>query len=185
VLDAALELIAAEGYAAVTMEAVARRCDVAKTAVYNAFPTREELLTALLEREIAGGVRVLAGALDEDPDDGDPLGPALRWLARVTTAIRENAPAWRLFLAPTDQMPPGVREAADGARAVAVARIRALMAPLLAERPELAGIDADMLAHSLYAVCEQGTRLMLDDPEHYTQERVLAFARDFLSKIIR
>lgn len=168
------------------MEAVARHCGVAKTAVYNAYPTREALLTALLEREIAGGLRVLAGIPGDDaePAGDDPFGPALRWLERVTTAICENAPAWRLFLAPTDQTPPAVREAADAARAVAVAHIRTLMVPLLRQRADLASMDHEMLARSLYAVCEQGTRLMLEEPDQFTQERVLTFARDFLTLLL-
>ena len=49
VLDAALSIITEDGYAAVSMEAIARRVDVAKPVVYNAFAGLDALLHALLE----------------------------------------------------------------------------------------------------------------------------------------
>jgi AcrR family transcriptional regulator len=49
VLDVALKLIVEKGYAAATMEAVAREADLAKPRVYSAYPGRGPLLRALLE----------------------------------------------------------------------------------------------------------------------------------------
>jgi AcrR family transcriptional regulator len=51
ILDEAARLILAEGLSAVSMERVARDAGISKGLVYNYFPTREALLTALLNRE--------------------------------------------------------------------------------------------------------------------------------------
>lgn len=50
-LDAALRLLNQHGYAALTMEAVAKAVDQAKPRVYAAYPGLEPLLVTLLERE--------------------------------------------------------------------------------------------------------------------------------------
>lgn len=186
-LDAALALIVEQGYAAVTMEAVARRLDLAKTVVYNAFPGRDQLLDALLRREAAKALATFFAALPQD-DDGetvaDALGTALRWVEAVATAIASDPTAWRLILLPPDETPSQVREAVDGGRAVVTAQIEAMMAPLLDARPDLREIDRELLALSLLAVCEQGARQLLARPEEFPVERVVRFARGFLAALV-
>jgi AcrR family transcriptional regulator len=49
-IDVASQLVAAEGLAAVTMERIAALAEVSKPVLYNHFPDRGALLTALLER---------------------------------------------------------------------------------------------------------------------------------------
>lgn len=51
ILDAAAELVVAEGVSAVSMERVGRMASVSKALVYSYFNNRHELLTALLVRE--------------------------------------------------------------------------------------------------------------------------------------
>lgn len=53
ILDEAAQLILAEGLYAVSMERLAREVGISKGLVYNYFPTRDALLTALLNREQA------------------------------------------------------------------------------------------------------------------------------------
>jgi len=53
ILDEAAQLILAEGLYAVSMERLARDIGISKGLVYNYFPTRDALLTALLNREQA------------------------------------------------------------------------------------------------------------------------------------
>ncbi|MDT5015778.1 MAG: hypothetical protein QOD39_1938, partial [Mycobacterium sp.] len=63
ILEAALRLITAQGYSAATMEAIAREADIAKPRVYAAYPGREPLMQALLEREEARIIAALATAM--------------------------------------------------------------------------------------------------------------------------
>lgn len=53
ILDEAAQLILSEGLYAVSMERLARDIGISKGLVYNYFPTRDALLTALLNREQA------------------------------------------------------------------------------------------------------------------------------------
>ncbi|HWI06822.1 MAG TPA: helix-turn-helix domain-containing protein, partial [Solirubrobacteraceae bacterium] len=67
VLDAALRLITNVGYGALTMEAVAREAGLSKPVVYNAFPGRTALLSALLAREEGRALGALAEAMPPRP----------------------------------------------------------------------------------------------------------------------
>ena len=53
IMDVAAQIILAEGLSAVSMERVARDVGISKGLVYNYFPMRDALLTALLNREQA------------------------------------------------------------------------------------------------------------------------------------
>lgn len=181
VLDAAFALIVEHGYAAATMEAIARQAGLAKTVVYNAYPRRGPLLEALLERETSRALQMLTS---ESPVPGsDPNEVLVAWVEHAARAIAENPSLWRLVLAPTEGTPPAVRNAVDMGRALVLGRIRELLAPFLAARPKLAGIDHDLMARSLLAICEQGAVLLLERPEQYPVERVVQFARDFLAAL--
>ena len=52
ILDAAARLLLEEGFTEVSMERLGREAGVSKALVYNYFPNRNDLLRALLEREI-------------------------------------------------------------------------------------------------------------------------------------
>src|SRR5919204_3630953 len=71
-LDAALSVLDADGFAGLTIEGVAREAGLAKTVVYDTFGGREELLRALLAREQERALSALAAALPEPPLPDDP-----------------------------------------------------------------------------------------------------------------
>jgi TetR/AcrR family transcriptional regulator, fatty acid biosynthesis regulator len=52
ILDAAARLLMAEGFTEVSMERLGREAGISKALVYNYFPNRNDLLRALLEREM-------------------------------------------------------------------------------------------------------------------------------------
>lgn len=52
ILDAAKELFAGNGYAATTMQMIARRADLVPSAIYHYFAGKEDLLEAVLIREV-------------------------------------------------------------------------------------------------------------------------------------
>jgi AcrR family transcriptional regulator len=183
VLDAAFSLIVDQGYPAATMEAIARQANLAKTVVYNAYPRRGPLLQALLERETARALAMLVSK--PPPSDSDPGAVLVAWVERAAESIAANPSLWRLVLAPTEGTPPAVRKAVGMGRAVVLGRIRALLDPVLAGRPELAGLDADLAARSLLAICEQGALLMINQPGEYSVERMTRFAREFLAVLAR
>lgn len=178
VLDVALRLITDHGYGAVTMEAVARAANLAKPVVYNAYPGRAELLSALLEREERRAFRTLAEAMR--PTGGDPTAALLAWLRGVAEAIAANPSAWRLMLLPADETPDVVRQRVARGRAVALEQARLFTRSLLAERPSLGALDEELTAHALLAACEQGAKLMIADPDRYPPERLVQYAENLL-----
>jgi AcrR family transcriptional regulator len=78
-LDAAIEVLAESGADRLTMEAVAKRADVATRTLYNHFSTRDELIAAALQRLL----QEYRDAFDmRPPGEGDPP-ERLRSFARV------------------------------------------------------------------------------------------------------
>jgi AcrR family transcriptional regulator len=175
VLDAALKLIADHGYGAVTMDAIAREADIAKPVVYNCFPGRRALLHALLDREERRGLEVLAEAMPPNALAKPAAEVLIEWIRNMANAIAAEPPSWRLILLPPDGTPEEVRERVHAGRAFALAQAQALIAGLFGERAG-AGLDPELLSHSLFAVCENGARLLLEDPDRYPPERLIAYA---------
>src|ERR1700761_3235285 len=70
-LDAALRTAVDQGFAAVTMDRIARAAGVTRPVVYGLFPDRGALLAALLERETKRARAALAPALPPVPAPGD------------------------------------------------------------------------------------------------------------------
>ena len=180
VLDAALRLITAHGYAAVTMEAVAREADLAKPSVYNALAGRDALLQALLEREEGRALRTLAGAMPEGPDEADPIAALLAWARSLAHAIAADPAPWRLMLLPPDETPRLVRDRVQRGRDLAVAQARAL----IGRQPALAGLDQDLTAGVLVAGCEHAVTRMLTDPAGYPPDRLIAYAEGLLGVLV-
>lgn len=75
ILDAAAALLAEGGYAALTMDAVARRAGTNKNAVYRRWPHRAALGVAAYRRRAAAG--------SEPPDTGELRGDVLEYLRRA------------------------------------------------------------------------------------------------------
>lgn len=107
VLDAAQALIAEEGFARLTMEAVARRARAGKATVYRWWPSRGHLLLALYSRAKATLTAPDSGDLRQDLalylaqmirqwqgcDGQPPLGPLFRLLiaeAQVDDTVRQT-----------------------------------------------------------------------------------------------
>ena len=174
VLDVALDLITERGYGAVTMEAVAREAHLAKPVVYNAYPGRAALLSALLEREERRAFRALAQAMQQT--ERDPAAALLGWLRAVAEAIAANPAAWRLMLLPADETPDVVRQRVQRGREVALEQARSFIRSVVAQHPGLGALDEELTAHALLAACEQAAKLMIADPRRYPPERLVTYA---------
>lgn len=163
------------------MEAVARRAELAKTVVYNAFPGRTELLSALLERESARALGTLVDALaSTGPAGDDPLEAPLRWVEAIAVAIQREPTTWRLILFPPEAPPEALKASIQAGRDLVLGHVRTILADLALARPSIARFDEDFLPRALMAVCEEGSRQLIAAPDEYDPERVVAFARELL-----
>lgn len=145
-LDVARDIVAADGYSALTVDRVAGGSGVTRAVVYQQFTDLSGLLTALLDRESAvafAGIGSVQGARDIDE------------LGRGILAYLHAAPtSWRIILRPPDGAPPEVRVRIELGRAYA----RSVAARHLR-------IDPDgTAARILLAAIEELARLHLDDP---------------------
>ncbi|MBJ3785998.1 TetR/AcrR family transcriptional regulator [Devosia sediminis] len=129
------------GYAAMTMDGVARAAGINRTTLYRRWPSKAALLGNLLDSEID---RL------EQPPLPPGLGPALdAVLAGLADNLsrREGVALARTFTAPE----PELRDLARASRLRALARIRAPFEAAAASGEIAADSDIDMLAQLLFS----------------------------------
>ncbi len=184
ILDATLRLVTRDGYAATTMEAVAREVQLAKPRVYAAYPGRGPLLLALLEREQH---RVLSQLDTAMPAPADRTGFAATLATAAANMLRAAAThpdSARLLILPAQDAPPEVREYSTRARDFALSNLRALI-DWAAERADgPTGLDAEVLAIALLAVGEQLLRSTLTDPDRYPPARLIDFVETAVGQLV-
>ncbi|RDI51543.1 TetR family transcriptional regulator [Nocardia mexicana] len=171
-LDVTRDIVAAEGFVAVSIDRVARAADVTRAVVYQQFTDLPGLVAALLERERA---IALAGvdSVDRPAPDGD-----VDAVGRGILAYLHAAPAsWRIILRPPDGAPPELREQIELGRAYA----RRVGARHLSRFAGV-GVDPDgPTERILLAAMEELARLHLEDPSAHPDELVLRYLRSLVS----
>jgi AcrR family transcriptional regulator len=183
-LDAALRLIAREGYGGASMEAVAREAGVTKPVVYDAFGGRGEMLRALLEREENRALQEGAWAIPALPQDRDPDELLTDGVLAFLRAVRAHPDPWRLILLPVDGTPDVVREHVERGRQAVLEQLEELVKWGL-ERRGGPGLDPEIGAHVISAVAEQSARLVLTEPARFTPERLGTFIARLMAGLQR
>jgi AcrR family transcriptional regulator len=182
-LDAALDVIGERGYGGVTMEEIALRAGVTKPVVYDIFANRGELLMALLEREEARALSLLAEVLPDTASQEDPDTLIVDGFRAFLESVAENPTTWRLIVMPADGTPEVVREHVEVGRAGVRGRLEEVLAWGIEARGGPAGLDVELAAQSLIALAEHHARLVLTDPQLYTPQRFADFIGSLLSVI--
>jgi AcrR family transcriptional regulator len=129
-LDAALEAFADKGFHGASVASIATRAGTSKGLVYAYFPTKEDLLVAVVRRRLADAVALL----DAVPP-GPPAEQLGRFIADQLDAAAANVTSYRLLLAL--ELQPDVAPALRRATV-------ALAAPLTALADRLTAIFADL-----------------------------------------
>ena len=175
-------MIDAGGYAAVSMEAVARAAEVTKPVVYDVFGDLGSLLAALLEREEKRALAQLAEAIPAEPST-DPDRLAVAAFVAFMRAVASRPASWRLILMPAESTPEVVREHVEAGREQIRARVAELVTWGVEVRGGPQGLDVELAAQSLVAVGEHLGRLVLTRPKEFTPERAGAFAEALLAAL--
>ncbi|WP_354699890.1 hypothetical protein DSM112329_00148 [Paraconexibacter sp. AEG42_29] len=181
-LDAALEIVDTQGFGAFSIEAVAREADLAKTVVYASFDNPDALLSAMVDRELERAVADLAAAIPRPPY-ADPAEVLQAALGAVLQAARRRPATWRIFVLPADGMPPAARAAVERNHQQFLLQIEPLVSWGL-EYLRLDHLDAELTTAILIAGAEQGIRLALTDPDHFTDDRLIGFATALVTSFI-
>ncbi|MGB5798239.1 MAG: TetR/AcrR family transcriptional regulator [Mycolicibacter algericus] len=174
-LDRARDIVATEGFAAVTIERAARAAGVTRTVVYQNFGDLAGLMSALLDREseIAfAGMRSVDRPPDDDPDA----------VGRGILAYLHAAPtSWRIILSPPAAAPPQLQARTELGRRYA-RRIAADRLSGLTGHP----VDADgATARLLLSALEELALLHLTEPDAYPDELVLRYLRSLVGWAVR
>ncbi|WP_194834358.1 TetR/AcrR family transcriptional regulator [Nocardia sp. XZ_19_369] len=174
-LDVARDIVAADGFGAVTIDRVARESQVARALVYQQFTDLSGLMTALLDRESEIALAGVSSVDWSDAVDVDQVG-------RGILAYLHAAPtSWRIILSPPDGGPPDLRDRLELGRSYA----RAIGARHLSR---YAGVTVDPdgpTERILLAAMEELARLHLTDPANYPDEMVLRYLRSLVGWAVR
>jgi AcrR family transcriptional regulator len=171
-LDVTKAIVAARGFHAVSIEAVARAAGVSRPIVYGHFKDLRGLLEALVLRESARALEQLATVLPTAL--GEPREQLLSALRAYLDAARSDPDTWRLVLMPPEGAPDLLRDLLAGGRRAVVAQLAEAVRPGLGRGGP--SPDPELTARTLSAIADESARLLLTDPERYPAERLVAHA---------
>lgn len=134
-LDAALAVIVNDGYGRVSIDAIAKRAQVARSVVYGAFEDLDDLLLTLLDRQQELAFTRLLGSVPDARRTHDPVEFACEAVHRMAAMLREDPDTWRLILLTSAGTPPAVRARVEADRE----RFRRRVASWIASAPDTRG----------------------------------------------
>ncbi len=179
-LDVTASLVAEGGFAAVTIQSVARAAGISRPIVYEHFGDLTGLLEALVGRELARARAQVWESRLTDLDTGDPIELMVASLRIYLTAVQRYPHTWRLVLMPPEGAPGALRRRVHRGRGAILAKLADAVRPGLT--PGRPTPDPELTAWTLSAIADEYARLILTDPQRYPVERLLAQARWFLGE---
>jgi AcrR family transcriptional regulator len=179
-LDAAIGVIARDGYGGISIDAIAREADVTRPVVYGVFDGLGQLLYALLDRTEQRALSQLLDALPTDLGLENPDAYVVAAIRRLVDAVTSDPQTWRPILLTADGMPADVRERIDSDREVVRERIEFLLNAGLRLRggPD---IDTELASHALIAVAEYFGRMLIERPEAIDADRLVGAVESLLA----
>ena len=174
-LDAALGVILEQGYAGVSIEAIARSAGVTRPVVYDHFANLGLLLQALFDREEHTALSQLAQVFPAEPGEEDPGAVLAGGVGRFLHAVASRPATWRLILLPPEGTPEMVRQHVEANRNRTLAQIEQVVRSVLAQPGWPSDIDPELAARAIRAIGEEAGRMLLIDPERYSPERYEQF----------
>lgn len=180
VLDVARELVAERGFPGVSVQAVAARAGVTRPVVYEHFRSLDDLLEAVVDREMTRALEQVERTAVGDLSAGDPVELLLESLGRYLSAVAAEPDTWRLVLTAPEGAPASLR------RRVLRGRARVRRSLTDAVRPEglprWLSADAETTARVLSAIADEYASMVLDSPRRHTPARLLEHARAWLAR---
>jgi AcrR family transcriptional regulator len=183
-LDTTLDLVVERGFHAVTIEAVAQGAGVTRPIVYKQFNDLPGLVRALVDREEDRAITQLAHAIPDVPGDRDPDELLVEGLQLYLEAVQEAPKTWRLILLPPEGVPAVFHERTNRTRRNVLRQLERLVAWGI-ERRGGPSLDSELFARLLMEMAEDSARLILTQPEKFSIQRIVDFARTLMSAVNR
>lgn len=176
ILDSTRAIVDERGFHAVSIDAVAKRAGITRPVVYDHFSDLPGLLQALLEREGMRAVEQLMPLLPSPSADVGPRDLLLGALRAFLEAVRDQPVTWRLVLMPPEGAPSLLRERIGEVRSEVTGRLAAVAPAALSGGEGAAPPDPELTALTLQAISEEAARLLLERPDEFPVERLIAHA---------
>jgi AcrR family transcriptional regulator len=141
-LEAAHELFAERGYAAVTMDEIAAAVGVTKPLLYNYFGNKEQLYIACMERAGDSLINTIAESVGESANPGDALGAGVR---AFFSFLDTDRAAWAVLF---DETLPHGGEVFDRVAAYRGQIVELVSASLLPQLPDRRQVKVEIEALS-------------------------------------
>ncbi len=166
ILDAALEVYVERGYRDTSMQAVADAAGVTKPVVYECYPSKDELLLALLDREERSLIDAISKALPRNPAFDDVEAVLAAGLTAFLTGAGQATNSWRVVFESRRGADSVVAVRVRRARDMILGQIRGLVR-LYLEAAEVDDVDrkVPVVAELLTTVAESCARMLV--LEHY------------------
>lgn len=163
VLDAALQIAAKQGIAAVTMGAISERMGVSRAVVYACYPDRGNVLGALLRRETEVVLARLAAMLPP-VKTGSVRQLFVDGFTLLLCDVADRPASWRIIVA--NDPDPALAAALARGRTEITARVAAVMRPLLV-RWQVSDVERvlPILTELFAGICEAAVRMQLDSAQ--------------------
>lgn len=170
--DAALQIIARDGYAAVSIDAIAREVGVTRPVVYNVFDGLDSLLHSLLDRQEKRAVEQILATVSGPPDLRNLGGYLRRTITDLAGMVAADPLTWKPILLASVDTPAAVRRRIEHDRDVVRTRFQALVELILVSRTPSPGVDPALVSHALIAIAEHFGRMILEDPGSVDADRL-------------
>lgn len=180
-LNVAMQIVAAQGFAAVSMQSVSQRAGVTRPVVYGHFGSLQGLLEALVEREMRSALAQVEETTLADLSDGDPIELMLDSLGKYLDAVDSHPATWRLVLMPAEGAPELLRKSIQRGRAQILQSMT--NAVRLGSITSSFSSDPELTARLLSAMADEYARLVLADQQRFPPERLLLHAGGWLTQM--
>lgn len=149
ILDAALEVFAAQGFRGATLDQIAQAAGLSKPNLLYYFPSKEAMHAALME----GLLDTWLDPLREMDPEGEPVAEVLKYVRRKLDLSRDYPRESRLFANEILQGAPRMREALEGELAGLVAEKAAVLTGWM-EAGRIARVHPVHLIFSIWALTQ-------------------------------
>ena len=172
VLDTAYKLFLEHGYEGTLMAAIADAAGVSKPVVYDCFASKDELFSAMLDREEARIIGETQQALETSGGVEDPEGTLIRGYEAFLQAVADSPATYRVVFLGEGGSDEAVAARIERGLERQAQRAAAIARTWVDRYSTLDGADAEasaaLLGQMIIGLAQVGARTLLRDPEHWT-----------------